>query len=170
MDDVAAACGVTKMIVYRHFETKEDLYRAVLQRVFDRLLEELEAGREAGELRGLGARIHLTVAREDPDGYRLLWRHAAREPKFAAYAADGRASSVALLRRLVRLDSGDDTFDQWTAEVMLTWLVEATLAWLDHGDPTRDDEYLDRNADAFRALRDTWSRRTGDARPDSHNG
>ena len=36
MDDVAAACGVTKLILYRHFETKEGLYRAVLQRVFER--------------------------------------------------------------------------------------------------------------------------------------
>ena len=43
MEDVAAACGVTKLIVYRHFESKEDLYREVLQRVFDRQAEEFVA-------------------------------------------------------------------------------------------------------------------------------
>src|SRR5215207_9673102 len=36
MEDVAEACGVTKLIVYRHFDGKEELYRAILQRVFDR--------------------------------------------------------------------------------------------------------------------------------------
>ena len=43
MEDVAATCGVTRLILYRHFETKEELYRAVLQEVFDRLGEELQA-------------------------------------------------------------------------------------------------------------------------------
>ena len=40
MEDVAEACGVTKLIVYRHFDSKEELYRAILQRVFDRNQEE----------------------------------------------------------------------------------------------------------------------------------
>src|SRR5262245_44268798 len=48
MDDVAAECGVTKLILYRHFDTKEDLYRAVLQRVFERHGEELAARMEGG--------------------------------------------------------------------------------------------------------------------------
>ena len=41
MDDVAAAAGITRLIVYRHFDSKEDLYAAVLQHVRDRLAEEL---------------------------------------------------------------------------------------------------------------------------------
>src|SRR3954454_11733847 len=32
MEDVAAACGVTKLIVYRHFDSKEELYRTILER------------------------------------------------------------------------------------------------------------------------------------------
>src|SRR5438874_12265429 len=39
LDDIAAAAGVTKLIVYRHFESKEALYRAVLEQVFDRQVE-----------------------------------------------------------------------------------------------------------------------------------
>ena len=37
MEDIAAAAGVTKLILYRHFASKADLYRAVLQRVADQL-------------------------------------------------------------------------------------------------------------------------------------
>ena len=87
MEDVAEACGVTKLIVYRHFDSKEELYRAILQRVFDRQAEELVHGLEHPEQPGLGARTLLTVAREDATAFTLLWRHAPREPQFEAYAA-----------------------------------------------------------------------------------
>ena len=66
MDDVAAACGVTRLIVYRHFASKEDLYRAILQQVFERQAGELVAGIGRGPARGLGARTLLTVARRAP--------------------------------------------------------------------------------------------------------
>jgi len=156
MEDVAAACGITKLIVYRHFGTKEELYRAILQRVFDRLGQELGAGLNAGATRGLGARIQLTVAREDPAAYTLLWRHAAREPMFADYAAQAKQISTIVSRQLLKIETGDDVLDHWTAEALFTWLVEATLAWLDGGDPGRDDEFLERTTVGFRALLDAW--------------
>jgi AcrR family transcriptional regulator len=152
MEDVAAACGVTKLIVYRHFGTKEELYRAILQQVFDRLGEELRAGLANPPTRGLGARTQLTVARENPDGYTLLWRHAAREPQFAAYAASVRSLSVDVVAQLLRIDSGDAVLDRWKAETLFSWLVEATLAWLDTGTPDRDTEFLDHTTSAYRAL------------------
>jgi len=157
MEDVAAACGVTKLIVYRHFETKEDLYRAILQRVFDRIGQELQAGLATQSTRGLGARTQLVVAREDPDGYTLLWRHAAHEPQFADYAADVRSTSVEVVRQLLHFDSGDPVLDRWKAEVLFTWLVDATLAWLDTGSPGRDDDFLDHTTAGFRALFDVWA-------------
>ncbi len=158
MDDVAAACGVTKLIVYRHFATKEDLYRAILQRVFDRLGEELQRGLASPATSGLGARTQLVVAREDPSAFTLLWRHAAREPQFAEYAGEVRSISVDVVRQLLGLQSGDETMDRWKAEVLFTWLVEATLTWLDRGDPERDDEFVERTTDGLRLLRDAWAR------------
>lgn len=157
MDDVAAACGVTKLIVYRHFAAKEDLYRAILQQVFDRLGEELEAGLASGGGRGLGARTLLVVAREDPAGFTLLWRHAAREPQFADYAAGLRSVSVDVVRKIAALDRGDPVLDRWMGEALFGWLVEATLSWLEHGDPARDDDWLERATEGLRALRTTWA-------------
>jgi AcrR family transcriptional regulator len=156
MDDVAAACGVTKLIVYRHFETKEELYRSILQSVFDRLGQELAVGLSQGLTRNLGARVQLTVARDDPDGYTLLWRHAAREPMFADYAAQAREVSSALVRQLLKLDSGDDVVDRWKAEMLMTYLIDATLAWLDGGDAARDDEFVENTSEGFRALLTAW--------------
>ena len=76
MDDVAAASGITKLIVYRHFDSKEELYRADpaagVRPARRRSWSRPRAPRDAG----LGARTLLTVAREDPAAFMLLWRHA----------------------------------------------------------------------------------------------
>jgi AcrR family transcriptional regulator len=153
MDDVAAACGVTKLIVYRHFESKEELYREILQQVFDHLGEELRAELALPSHSGLGPRTLLTVARCDPAAFTLLWRHAAREPQFAAYAAELRAVSVAVVRQLTALDTGDELLDAWRADALFSWLVEATLAWLERGEHARDDEFVRRTSEGFGALR-----------------
>jgi AcrR family transcriptional regulator len=157
MEDVAAACGVTRLILYRHFETKEELYRAVLQEVFDRLGRELEAELAAGTTRGLGARTLLTVAREEPGAFTLLWRHAAREPQFAEYASELRSISVDVVRQFVALDSGDQVLDAWMGDALFGWLVESTLTWLERGDPSRDGEFIERSSAGLRALRAAWS-------------
>ena len=155
MEDVADACGVTKLIVYRHFDSKEELYRAILQRVFDRQAEELVRGLEQPE-RGLGARTLLTVAREDPAAFTLLWRHAPREQRFAPYASELRAMSVAAARDLMAISSDDPVFDAWTAEVVIGWLVEAVLTWLETGEAARDDEVVRWATEGLRRMRAGW--------------
>lgn len=156
MEDVATACGVSKLLLYRHFESKEELYRTILERVFHRMGEELEAGLRQPDVRGVGVRTILTVAREDPQGFVLLWRHAAREPQFAEYAHEQRELAVAAVRDLMALRSGDETIDHWSAEAIFGWLIEGVLTWLENGDPERDHEFVTRATDALRALRGAW--------------
>ncbi len=156
MEDVAEACGVTKLIVYRHFDSKEELYRAILQRVFDRQAEELVRGLGHPTPPGVGARTLLTVAREDAAAFTLLWRHAPREEQFATYAHELRSMSVAAVRELMQIASDDPTFDAWTAEVVIGWLVEAVLTWLHVGDPARDDEVVSWATEGLRRMRAGW--------------
>ena len=142
--------AITKLIVYRHFESKEVLYREILEQVFHRLGEELEAELALPAHQGLGPRTLLTVAREDPSAFFLLWRHASHEPGFEAYAHDLRAVAVTVVRRLMAIDSGDECLDSWRAETLFAWLVEATLTWLERGDPLRDEEFVQRTSAAQR--------------------
>ena len=155
MDDVAAASGITRLILYRHFGGKEDLYRAVLIRVSERLEEEFLAGVRAGE-RVIGLRALLAVAREDPDGFRLLWRHAAREPRFAAYAKDQRERAVAVARANIGQSGLDPSLSEWAAEVIVSYLVEAVLQWLEHGSPGRDGELIDLVSRGLTSLFGAW--------------
>ena len=155
MEDIAAASGITKLIVYRHFDSKEDLYRAVLQRVFDRLTEVFLAGYTAGPDSGIGARSLLTVAREDPAGFRLLWQHSAREPQFAEYSDELRERSVDASRALLT-GQVDAELLEWASHTILGYLVEAVLNWLEYGDPARDDEFVELATGALRTGIRAW--------------
>jgi AcrR family transcriptional regulator len=153
MEDIAAASGITKLIVYRHFDSKEELYRAVLQRVFDRQAEEFLSGYSAGA--GVGARSLLTVAREHPAGFRLLWHHAAREPQFAEYAHELREHAVDASRALLAGRVPDQN-SEWAAHTIVGFLVEAVLNWLEYGDAERDDEFVALSTNALRSGIGAW--------------
>ncbi|MDH3705842.1 MAG: TetR/AcrR family transcriptional regulator, partial [Acidimicrobiia bacterium] len=123
MDDVAAEAEVTKVLIYRHVESKEALYRSVLERTSDELRHQFEQSRTA-TLPDAAIVAHLATARLDPDGYRLLFVHAEREPNFAGYAAD-------IMELLVAM--ADELFGElvpahlrpWCTRVSLTMLVDA---------------------------------------------
>ena len=157
MEDVAAASGITKLIVYRHFDSKEELYRAVLERVSDRLAEEFLTRMSRADRRGIGARSMLVVAREDPDGFSLLFRHAVREPQFAAYAHTHRERALLASRHLLQPVLGHDAeLLAWGAETVVSYLVEAVLHWLEFGDPARDDDMVELTTNGLHALVRAW--------------
>jgi AcrR family transcriptional regulator len=151
MDEVAAAAGVTRLIVYRNFETKEGLYRAVLEQVSQRLRDEFVAGFERGTP-GFVVASMLGVARDDPDGFRLLWVHAAREPQFAEYASHYRAGAVGVADVLVGREIKDAAFRRWATTALVAMLVESVLAWLDEGDPEADDAFVALATKGLRAM------------------
>jgi AcrR family transcriptional regulator len=158
MDEVARASGVTKLILYRNFESKEALYRAVLEAVSARLAEIYLGEFESPARRPAGARALLTAAREEPDGFVLLWRHAAREVPFAPYAHEFREVVVGMTRDLIAPRFGDDpTLLGWAADALVAWNVEAVLSWLERGDPARDEAFLALASRTVRSMMRTWS-------------
>lgn len=155
MPEIAQASGITPIIVYRHFDSKEGLYRATLERVCTRLTAELEAGPEPGGF-GIGAQSVLSAARHDPDGFHLLWRHAAREPLFSSYAAELREWAVGAAQRSMG-DRVPPEAVQWAAHAVVGYLVEAILNWLEFGDPRRDALFVKATNAAMRAGVKVWS-------------
>lgn len=159
MDDVAAEAGVTKLIVYRHFASKEELYRAVLDRVARRLKEEFLRGfnKPEGQRRGFAVRSLLVAARENPDGFRLLTVHAAREPQFAELAEEFRVGAVSVADALVGDSIGDPTLTRWATRAIVGYLVEGVLAWLETGSAARDDEFVEIATEGMYALYLAWA-------------
>ena len=105
MDDVAAEAGVSRLILYRLFDNKPALYRAVLRTPL-RALADAFADLSSDEVRELGAsRLIMPVARAHPDAFRLLWRHASREPDFADMAMGFRDYVTNFARMLLARSS-----------------------------------------------------------------
>lgn len=131
LDDVAAEAGVTHVILYRHFASKADLYRAVLDRACARLAAAVgEDDFDEGSIPAL-----LRAAADDPDGFRLLFRHAAREPEFRDVVDTLRAGSTAVARRHFPDTVVQGPWRDWAAQLVPTVALEAVLAWLDAGCP-----------------------------------
>lgn len=157
MEDVAAAAGITKLIVYRHFSSKEALYEAVLERVSTRLAEEFVARLGRTPPPGVGVRAMLAVAREDPAGFVLLWRHAAREPDFAEHAERIRRQAVRVAEAVPGIAAlADSRRRAWAASLVVSWLVDAVLHWLEEGAPDRDEELVELVSRALPAMVAAW--------------
>jgi AcrR family transcriptional regulator len=157
MDAVAAEAGITRLILYRHFDSKEALYTAVLEQVYDRLQEEskveIEGRRAISAIRAL-----LVVGRENPAALVLLWRHASREPQFAAYAEAFRTTTVAFARELLSaVGMSGRLRERWAAETLVSFVFDALLHWLEEGAPGRDEEFLDLMAASLPALVNAWA-------------
>jgi AcrR family transcriptional regulator len=156
MENIAEAAGVTKLIVYRHFDSKEELYRSILEEVSGRLGAEVSSARQRGQRRGVFGAAFLAVAREDPDAFELLWRHSSREPKFAEYAAGVRKAAVSFARSLLK-SRVDQVLLDWAAPMIVAFLVEAVLNWLHHGDPGEDERFLVAVSRSLEGLILSWS-------------
>jgi AcrR family transcriptional regulator len=136
LDDIAAQAGVTRVILYRHFDSKTDLYQAALDRfcaVLGDHVAEPVGGFTDASIDGL-----LKAAIAEPDGFRLLFAHAAREPEFKARAEQFRAdiTEIAVLQLSKMVD--DQRWARWAAHLAPTAAIEAILAWLDAGQPDPD--------------------------------
>ncbi|MET8760768.1 TetR/AcrR family transcriptional regulator [Lentzea sp. NPDC004782] len=131
LDDVVAEAGVTLVLLYRHFDSKAGLYRAVLDRACNRLETTVGSGDyDDGSIPAL-----LRAAADDPDGFRLLFRHAVREPEFRDVVDGMRAMSAEVTRRELSTVIQEGPWLDWAVQLVPTVTLEAVIAWLDAGQP-----------------------------------
>jgi AcrR family transcriptional regulator len=133
LDVIAAEAGVTPVILYRHFASKADLYRAVLESASARLREVV--GADTFDDTSIPALLRAASA--DPAAFRLLFRYAAREPEFRDVIDTFRSTATEITHRHLA-DVTDDQWRSWAAALLPTLTTEAVIAWLDAGEPDPD--------------------------------
>ncbi|WP_328609335.1 TetR/AcrR family transcriptional regulator [Amycolatopsis sp. NBC_00345] len=134
LDDVAAEAGITRVLLYRHFDSKNDMYRAVLDRAGARLGTAMGSGDyDEGSLPAL-----TRSAAADPDGFRLLFRHAVREPEFRDVVDGIRAASAEVTRKELGATIPPGPWLDWAVQLVPAVTIEAVIAWLDAGQPDPD--------------------------------
>jgi AcrR family transcriptional regulator len=131
---IAAEAGVTPVILYRHFASKADLYREVIESGHRRL-RDATGGHDFDDA-SIPALIHAAAA--DPDAFRLLHRHAAREPEFREMIDTLLESSTEITRQHLAAVT-DDRWRSWAARLLPSMTIDAVIAWLDAGEPDPDE-------------------------------
>ncbi len=134
LDAIAAEAAVTPVILYRHFDSKADLYRAVLDRAHTQLRE--ATGPDDFDEASISALVRAAAA--NPDAFRLLFRYAAREAEFRDTIATFDANSIEITRRHLGNHIADPQWRNWAARLLPTLTTDAVIAWLDSGQPDPD--------------------------------
>lgn len=144
MDDIAAAAGVTKPILYRHFDSKKALHLALLERARDELaaapLDEYLHG-EGSPAERVPAMLEAWFAHveEHPYTWRLLFRDTTGDPEVQALHRElqrrQRAADVALMREIVPGLPEEEL--EPLGEVIRSSFYALALWWLEHPDVPR---------------------------------
>lgn len=136
IDDVAAAAGVTKPIVYRHFAGKRDLYLAVLEEHLGELIRKLwvalSTSPDPRERLRQGLEAYFAFVDEREDGFRMLVEASVRDDpdtqiRLGAWdtLAEGVARTVGDLLRAAGLDpAGAPIYAR-----ALIGMTQAVAAW-----------------------------------------
>ncbi len=157
MEDVARQAGVSRLILYRIFDSKAALYRSVLETVLHAIAETF-VGMESARVHEEGAaNLILRAARRYPDAFRLLWRHSLAQPEFAEYGEIFQREAMFHAREILHGYIDDPTVLEWASQTAGSHLIDGICLWLDAGDPARDDQFAAMVNAGLRALADSWA-------------
>ena len=113
MNDIADAAGVTKPVLYQHFDSKRDLYQALLDEAGARLLTAIFSGAgeaaDGRELTERGFRAYFRWVAEDHDAFMLLYSGGTRrDDEFARAVRRVTAGAAAAVAQLITVDIDDE--------------------------------------------------------------
>jgi AcrR family transcriptional regulator len=149
LDEVAARAGISKALIYEHFESKRELHGALLERYVHELLERVvgaiaEHRDHEARLRA-GVDAFLGFVAERRDAWRFVFRNFA-DPEIAEAVASLREEVAAMIAGLMRADAPPGWADdpELVAEIemiaqQLTGGLQALANWWDeHRDVPRE--------------------------------
>jgi AcrR family transcriptional regulator len=144
LDDVAAAAGVTKPVLYRHFDDKTALYLALLERHREDLGTFAGAIPAAGTLeQRLRAVLEVWLDYVETHAYawRMLFRDSGGGPVVQAFRVDvherARTTLVALIRALSAKPIPARELEP-LAELLSMGMASLVLWWIDDPAATRE--------------------------------
>jgi AcrR family transcriptional regulator len=144
LDEVAAAAGVTKPILYRHFDDKRALYLALLERHRDDLAGFAalipSVGEPAERLRAV-LDVWLTYVETHSYAWRMLFRDSGGGPTVRDFRLEVHARARAVLAQIIRSMSEGEIPKREReplAELMSMGMAALVLWWLDNPRASRD--------------------------------
>jgi AcrR family transcriptional regulator len=143
LDDVAAAAGVTKPVLYRHFASKQALYLALLERHRDDLASFASAipseGKPAERVRAV-LEVWLDYVEEHDYAWRMLFRDTGGGPEVQAHRFEVHARARDVLAEMIRVLGGGRIPGrelQPLAELLSMGMASLVLWWTESGAVSR---------------------------------
>jgi len=140
MDEIAAAAGVSKPMLYAYFDSKEGLYVAYIELAGQELIERLDRAFAQEPLR-LRVDAFLAFVEEHRDGWRVLWGEASASAPVAEETAQLRGRITAAVQRLLLGGPPEGVFDDDAAAAAAHAIVGAGEAlanwWLERPEVPR---------------------------------
>jgi AcrR family transcriptional regulator len=144
LDDIAAAAGVTKPVLYRHFDSKRELYMALLARHRDDLPTFVGAAPTEGSLREwLRAILESWLEYVETHSYawQMLFRDSGGGPAVQAFRREVHARAREVLAGVIR-SLGTERIPpreaEPLAELMRMGMASLVLWWMDNPGTPRE--------------------------------
>jgi AcrR family transcriptional regulator len=143
MEALAEQLGIPKTVLYRYFGSKDDMVRAILQRILDQWTE-LQSQRWRGLSHNL--REVIALARANQSEFFLLARYSATDPDLRPFFESLHSSIVDRTDKLLELSSPwmvkDKVIRQLCSQSVTGFMIDGVLWWIENGDQKRDHEFL----------------------------
>jgi AcrR family transcriptional regulator len=153
IDDIARAAGISKALIYEHFDSKQELHADLLESQASELFRRVSDAAEAVEAESGASRLEAGLeaffgfVEERRDAWRILFRETA-DPESAAALDRVHAQITALVAALIAQDPGATPRDEEHAEAdrgiqllaqMLVGAVQSVANWwADHKEVRRE--------------------------------
>ena len=150
IDDIAREAGISKALIYEHFESKQGLYADLLERNANELFERLASalagvGVESGAARlATGLDAFFTFVEERRDAWRILFRDVV-DPETSAVLGRMVEQVTAVVAALIAQDPGAQVRDEDNEQgirVLAQMLVGAVQSvanwWAEHPEVARE--------------------------------
>lgn len=140
MEDVAAAAHVTKPMVYRHFDSKKDLYLALLARHEDDLpsffegVDVSEADRSADSLVRVILEVWLDYVRANAHAWAMLFRDNSGDEEIQAFRLRVSRTAREVMAAFIAQRAGSRMPPEQvepTAELLTSGLAGLAMWWID---------------------------------------
>jgi len=144
MNDIAEAVGVTKPVLYQHFDSKRDLYQALIDEVGARLLGNIaKAAAEATDGKSqteLGFQAYFRWVAEDHDSFRFLFGSGSRrDEEFNDAVRKITAEAATAVAPLIAVDI-DEQHRKTLAHALVGLAEGASRRLVELGDEFDPDE------------------------------
>lgn len=144
MDDISASLGMTKIVLYRTFGTKDKLIDSILKRITDEFLSV-----DALQIQEYGDRLqrYLDISRKHENSTRILLLQTPYDEKYNKPYKKLNAQLVKrTMERIKQRQKAGETecgLDvKFVSESIVSFVLVSISRWLKHGKRNQDSEFV----------------------------